>query len=233
MNKPIVLISDIHGMWNTLQALLAKVTSTIGADYQVYLAGDLIDRGPRSKEVVEWAMENNIPCVSGNHEDLALAFSRHTKRGYKAKCTSYYDPDVWLFNGGEDTMESWGCDIPQKVLDWMAQLPPYIILDQESDGRKLLLSHTGYGLDADKNNWIRALWGRYDGDGPFVYESGTGDVVDDGYFRVFGHTQHKKPIITDTHANIDTGAAYGARGMGTLTAMVWPTKQLISQKAIG
>lgn len=229
--KTYLILTDIHGCYKTMLALIDKAR----ADYpncELIFLGDLIDRGPRSKEVVEYAINNSVPTVCGNHEDLALAFSRHTKLGYQAKCTSYYDRDVWLHNGGRDALDSWGGEVPKKVLDWMANLQPYRLVNIESDGRKLLLSHSGYGLDAEKKNWLRVLWGRYPDDGDFSHEAGTGKAIDDGLFRIYGHTPHKAPIITDTYANIDTGAAYTNRGYGVLTAMVWPTKQLISQEAI-
>jgi serine/threonine protein phosphatase 1 len=230
--KPLVILTDIHGMWHTLQALLAKVTASIGPDYDIYLLGDLVDRGPRSKEVVEWAMQNKIPCVTGNHEDLLLAYSEHGNQGYKAKCTREYDYNVWLDNGGDVALDSWDGTVPKDVLDWIAALPPYIILDQGAGNRKLFLSHTGYGLDADKKNWLRTLWGRYPTNGDFVYEEGTGEAKDDGFYRIFGHTPARKPVITDTYAMIDTGAAYTNRGHGVMTAMVWPSKEIIQQEAI-
>lgn len=225
-----VLISDIHGAFNTLQALLVKVAAQLGDQpYEVILLGDLIDRGPRSREVVEWAMTNKIRTTKGNHEDLALAYSEHAKMGFKAKCARHYDRNVWLLNGGDDTLKSWGPKtktLPRDVLEWMSDLPPYILIEEPtSENRKLLCSHTGYGLDADKDNWLRALWGRYPDDGDWTHEKGTGKAIDDGLFRCFGHTKTRKVEVMPAHVNIDSGAAY--RGYEVMTAFVWPSKQLI------
>lgn len=236
MNQKLtVVLTDLHGCFYTMIRLLNQCPK--GAN--LVFAGDLIDRGQHSRKVVEFAMEHQIPTCMGNHEDLALAFHN----GRRAKCKTYYDHGVWLMNGGREALENWRpegkyCSIyklalPDKVLTWMESLPPYLYPSNEVDenGRRLLVSHTGYGLDADKNNWFRALWGRYQyGDGEFVYEEGTGKPIDDMRYRVFGHSSNKQAIVTNTYANIDSGAAYTERGFGNMTAFIWPTKQLVVQQ---
>lgn len=225
MSDSIILITDVHGCFFTLSRLLAKCAAKYpGA--QLILLGDLIDRGPHSRLVVEFAMRNRIPTVIGNHEDLAIAYSEHRERGYKPFCGGYYDRDVWLWNGGEDTQNNWPGQIPDDVLNWMAALPPYIVPEAAPDsmGRLLLVSHTGYGLEVHKGTpegWFRALWGRHGLDSP--------NFPDDGYYRVFGHTQQREAVVTDTYAMIDTGAAYSGRGMGRLTAFIWPTREIVEQ----
>lgn len=229
--SPVVLVSDCHGCWFTLVRLLNQVVvAHPGA--RLMLLGDEIDRGPHSRQVVEFAMANAISTVMGNHIDLALAYSEHTRRGYRAKCASYYERDIWLYNGGDYALGNWphfregrreGNVIPKEVLDWMQALPPYIISDLVDDkGRKGLFSHTGYGLDADLNTsdgWFRALWGRH--------AHGDGDFPDDGYHRVFGHTQAKEVRFGEGWHMVDTGAAYKA--YGNMTAFIWPTKQTVVQ----
>ncbi len=214
-----LLATDIHGCLKTLLALVEKH----GKDRQLILLGDLIDRGPDSRGVVEYAMTNKIPTVRANHDDLCLAYTPHAKRGFKAKCAGEYDEDIWLGNGGIQALQSWGADfevgLPDNVLKWMANLPPYLLFDG------LLLSHTGYGLDADKGNWLRVLWGRHPDDGDFVHEKGTGKPIDDGLYRVFGHTRARKPIVAPNFAMIDTGCAY--KGYGILTGMLWPEREIV------
>jgi hypothetical protein len=224
-----IIISDLHGCWFSTVRLL----NTCAAQYpgaRLVLLGDLVDRGPHSRAVVEFAMGHQIPTVLGNHESLCLAYSAHARQGYDARCASYYERDIWLYNGGEETLANWLPDesqwregLPKDVLDWMAALPPYIILDEvDEQGRKLLCSHTGYGLDADSGGWFRALWGRH--------EYGDGEFPEDNLYRAFGHTQKREAEVTDKWAMIDSGAAYAKRGLGTLTAFIWPTKALIQQR---
>jgi serine/threonine protein phosphatase 1 len=233
MSDSLLIFSDCHGSFRTLLTLVKKY----GKGRQLISCGDEIDRGPRSMEVVKYMKENDIPSVASNHIDLALAFSTHTKLGYQAKCAEYYDRDVWLWNGGNETLDSWGCDrkkesrLPTDVLDWMSALPPYIIIDTpNADGRKLLISHTGYGFDADKDNWMRALWGRYPDNGEFTYEKGTGNPIDDNYFRCFGHTRNYVAQIGPHWVNIDSGCAY--KGYGHLSALKWPECEIVSVENI-
>ncbi len=248
--KLTVAISDPHGCWFTLVRLLNRCPR--GAN--IILGGDLIDRGPYSRKIVEWAMDNAIPTVAANHDDLCLAFYKR-----KARCAGYYDRDVWLNNGGLEAVRNWpvietrgrigweverdrsiGGRIPDKVLEWMESLPAYLTPSEQLDGagRKLLVSHTGYGLDADQGTaagWFRALWGRRGhGDGPWVGYLNKEDPedireIDDGYFRVYGHSIVKTPYITNSEANIDLGAAYSKRGFGNLAAFIWPTKEVITE----
>ena len=218
MTKPHLIIGDVHGCFKTLQALIAQ-----RPDHKVILLGDLIDRGPNSRAVIEWVMKTGTPSVAGNHEDLALAFSGHTKLGFQSKCGEHYDYNIWLNNGGNKVIENYfGQPLPVDVLTWMSQLPPYIIVGpRDKQGRKLLVSHTGYGLGADTGHWLNVLWGRHPEDG---------DFPKDKYYRIFGHNREETPRITDNYAMIDTGAAY--KGYGKLTGMVWPSKEIIQQDFI-
>ena len=228
----VVIVSDVHGTFYTLVRLLNQVVAKYpGA--QLVLNGDLIDRGPNSRKVVEFAMDNSVPNVLGNHCDLALAYSAHSRLGYKARCSSYYDRDVWLWNGGEATLDNWpryrtmendnvpfqdGCEVPTGVLDWMQQLPAYLTFPSapvDERGLKLLCTHNGHGLVANQGDWYHALWAR------------DIDFPKDGWFRVFGHSPVKTAQITETFAAIDTGAAYSDRGGGNMTAFIWPTKETI------
>lgn len=232
-----IVISDIHGCYWTLIRLLNQCAKLHPGEKLAFL-GDLIDRGPNSRAVVEFAMTNAIPTTQGNHESLCLAYSAHTRRGYSTPCARYYDRDVWLFNGGEVALANWphyrptedqgvpfrdGEHIPDEVLDWMQALPAYIDPDAPPDenGLRLHLSHTGYGLYGELGHWHTALWGRHGLDAP--------EFPEDGRYRVLGHTPCKQPIIERTFANIDTGAAYGSRGGGTMTAFIWPSKTIVQQ----
>lgn len=248
MNKAIV-VTDLHGCYYTLIRLLNKCPR--GA--RLFFNGDLVDRGPNSRKVVEFAMKNSIPTVMGNHEDLLVDFYHPTR----SRCGKFYDRGVWIENGGKDALRNWpaidsrdantpserrrlerdrglGGRVPDSVIDWIAALPAYIIPDDVSKdpaGRKLLVSHTGYGLRADNGHWFTAIWGRYPIDRtPFAVDLNTGQSVDDGFFRPVGHTFTKEPILRDSYCLFDTGAAYHDRGGGTMTGFIWPDKTFITQE---
>src|SRR4051794_36833761 len=67
-------IGDIQGCMASLERLLALVDFRAGRD-QLWLVGDLVNRGPRSLDVLRWAREHDgvVSCVLGNHDLHFLA----------------------------------------------------------------------------------------------------------------------------------------------------------------
>ena len=62
----LAIISDIHGNWDALQAVLQDMDNA-AIDSTVCL-GDNIGYGPEPNEVIEALQQRNIPSVLGNHE---------------------------------------------------------------------------------------------------------------------------------------------------------------------
>lgn len=160
------VIPDIHGCAKTLRALIEDLIQPSKHDW-IYFLGDYIDRGPSSKEVVDYVMylqkeEYNIRTLMGNHEDyliksfedeLNLKSIMGIKQSNKKK-------KEWLFHGGKDTMKSFGLtdlkDFPKDYLEWMKSLEYYIELDN------FYLVHAGFNFtiknpfdDKDSMLWIR------------------------------------------------------------------------------
>jgi len=198
-----IIIGDIHACYKTFKALLKKLPK----NEQIYLTGDLIDRGPRSKEVIDYLIKHpEIKCVQGNHEAMLL----------KSLDDNQGALDFWLYYGGQDTLNSYqGLDkdeydieIPEAHEKYIRSLPLYI------ETSEIIISHSGDIGD----NWAR----------DFIYPS----LEDTEKFHICGHTPNKNPIIEEKFANIDTGAAYAAPGYGTLTGIQWPTLKLFQQDYI-
>lgn len=105
------IIADIAGQFKTLQALIAKMPAG-----QVISVGDMIDRGPRSREVVEYFMGAGRIAIKGNHEDMCVDF-------YRDNIT--YSASDWIRNGGDATLSSWAGEVDRAAVDWMSQLPLY------------------------------------------------------------------------------------------------------------
>lgn len=111
------IIADIAGRFDELQLLLKKLPE---ADLTVYL-GDLPDRGTQSKQVIEFLM--NAPkteVLRGNHDQMMVN-----------ACREKWDIDIWYYNGGEATVESYGGAIeliPKEHVDWLATRPLYLDL---------------------------------------------------------------------------------------------------------
>jgi bis(5'-nucleosyl)-tetraphosphatase (symmetrical) len=60
-------IGDIQGCMTTLEHLLAAIAFTPSRD-ELWLAGDLVNRGPRSLDVLRWAKRLGVTTVLGNHD---------------------------------------------------------------------------------------------------------------------------------------------------------------------
>ncbi|WP_440878445.1 metallophosphoesterase [Vibrio natriegens] len=83
-------ISDIHGQFDELQSLLRLVKFAPETD-RLFSCGDVIDRGPKSKECLKLVEEPWFYSVLGNHEYFLL----QSEQG------SYYWKTLWLKNGGD------------------------------------------------------------------------------------------------------------------------------------
>jgi bis(5'-nucleosyl)-tetraphosphatase (symmetrical) len=68
----VIVVGDVHGCLDELQSLLVRVGYDRDAD-QLLLVGDLVNKGPKSAEVVRFVRESGALCVRGNHDDAALS----------------------------------------------------------------------------------------------------------------------------------------------------------------
>ncbi|HLO49056.1 MAG TPA: metallophosphoesterase [Kamptonema sp.] len=131
MNDRRIVIGDVHGHYDGLMTLLEAIAPN--SKDRVYFLGDLIDRGPKSAQVVEFVQQNSYQCLLGNHEQLMLEALPNGKtidtRAWQA----------WLYSGGDATVASY-VDIgmmPYKHLEWMRSLPIYLDLGD------IWLAHAG------------------------------------------------------------------------------------------
>jgi len=133
-------VGDIHGETEHLARLLGRLPELTPADTLVFL-GDYLDRGPHSKQVVQFLMKlptqtkAQVVCLRGNHED---AWLRVCHKGWDEfllppgnGCLATYRS----FTGGpfpmvdevprqHELMEmSTGVFLPDDVVSWMEQLP--------------------------------------------------------------------------------------------------------------
>ena len=118
-NNRRIVIGDVHGHFDTLIALLDAVS--LNKEDEIYFLGDLIDRGPKSAQVVDLVMRNQFKCLRGNHEEMLLDVV-----GTGEVSVELYQS--WLYSGGHATVDSYDSKIPQEHIDWIKSLPLHIDL---------------------------------------------------------------------------------------------------------
>ena len=215
-------ISDIHGCANTFEAMLTKVIQ-LKKDDQLYLLGDYIDRGPRSKEVIDIILNlqvggYSVHALKGNHEEICLR--------------SLDSADVfrsWLINGGDATLKSFSAEepgqIPTNYISFMQGLDYYKELEH------YILVHAGINFSVpdpftDKQSM---LWTR-------------NFTVKGNKVVVHGHTPMVRGEIEDSILNvaeykkidIDNGCAYLNRGadFGSLCCLQLDNLHLFFQENV-
>ncbi|WP_374557386.1 metallophosphoesterase [Aquitalea pelogenes] len=67
------VVGDVHGCFTELRQLLEQVVFD-GSRDRLFSVGDLVDRGPESRQVLEWLAKPWFYAVRGNHEQMALEF---------------------------------------------------------------------------------------------------------------------------------------------------------------
>jgi serine/threonine protein phosphatase 1 len=212
------VIGDVHGCFKTLTALVEKIPK----DHKLVFVGDLIDRGPLDKDVVDFVKNNNHICVMANHEHMAVD---------SFLSTDIYGSDVWFTNGGRG-VHYFGND----RLEWMRKLPLYWECGiKDNEGKTLLVSHGGV-LDSiefctDARNLSSVYGHLWNIEKSIIWH--RQEVTElEGVFQIYGHSPVKEPQISDHCANIDTGCVYGYTRVieeRRLTAMLWPSHEIIQQ----
>ena len=194
-------VGDIHGRDDKLQRLLERLPVSPAEDAVVFL-GDYINRGPRSKEVLDrlLRLEKDWPgavFLLGNHEHALLEYARTGDRSML---------DMLRAEGVEATLASYGVDSVRSLRD-LSFLPG----EHKAFLQRLRLFHRdrGYlfvhagvdpGVPPERTSPEALLNFR----SLFLHEpAGQKEVV------VFGHTPFDTPLVAEDKIGIDTGAAYG------------------------
>ena len=216
-------ISDIHGCAVTFEALLKRIRFT--REDTLFLLGDYMDRGPRSKEVLDSILRLReegyaVECLLGNHDWVMLhaLAEPNTEEAFNWK--NYF--------GGQATLQSFGVaslqSIEVKYIELLQSMKYYI------EYQNLILVHAGLNLGiADPLLDTEAmLWMRYED--RKVNKRWLGERI-----IVHGHTPHSRrrvqrqveeramnPVI-----GIDNGCVYLRPGMHHLCALELNTMELV------
>jgi hypothetical protein len=162
--------------------------------------GDLVDRGPDSKGVLDFFIDNGLETVMGNHDHMMLFEAIRNEPGVNKRL---YPPGCWGYNGGDDTLESFGIqhlsDLDpialKKYFDFIRQMP---LRFEEGN---LMITHAPISdrrnkkvfdlAEINKNEYlldVSALWNR------------SGPTKVPGKFQVYGHNSPRGILWhTDKH----------------------------------
>lgn len=218
-------IGDIHGHLDKLQALHALIAADM-AQYgpaPVVHVGDLVDRGPDSRGVIQYLMTGiaggqNWVVLKGNHDRLFTYFLDNPARpdpGLRADL-SWLHPRL----GGAETLASYGvvhpadrpvapvhqdaaAAVPAEHRRFLEERPS---LYQRGD---VVFVHAGIrpGVALTDQTETDLIWIRKD----FLEDS-----RDHGALIIHGHTAIDRPTHYGNRVNIDSSVAYG----GPLSAIV-------------
>lgn len=194
----IIGISDIHGEYEKLCRVLEKIAPK--KDDTLVFMGDYIDRGKKSREVVDKIidMKNACNCVylTGSHEYAML----------HAKSDEYYNYLFWNY-GGDATAESYGgFDNIMKVHgNFFNSLKFYHIIG------KYLFIHAGVRIGVP-------LEEQSEEDMVYIRSAFYTKRHHLPYKIIFGHTEFDSPQVQADKICIDTGC--GKYKNAPLTAIV-------------
>lgn len=232
-NEPIYIIGDVHGCYKTLLALIEQFPNKQNS--KICFVGDLIDKGPNSKDVINFVKDNNYDWVLGNHEKYFIEYSR-----YLEKRLSYFDIKSWFGkNGGKETINSYrvnGILDEAALLDhakWLQSLPLYLeYKDMKIKNRYLVVSHS-HVFDKWKYKDYPRDSKEFMSFENTVLNSRFKNCDNLEIFNVYGHTPTQNPILEDHKASIDLGCCYkDIDANAKLCALEFPSMKIFTQENI-
>lgn len=214
-------IGDVHGRLDLLRRLFAQLGIDAGErrtrSTRLVLLGDLIDRGPNSRQVLEVARRmqtqngGRVLVLCGNHEDMMLASANGHPSAQK----------LWIGNGGDATLRSYGLDpaaflglapleraeaiksaVGLEMLEWLRALP---LTYRSGD---YFFCHAGVrpSVPLDRQRRWDLLW---------IRDEFTTSEAQHGAVIVHGHSEAHQVEVRPNRINVDT-RAYRS---GNLTAV--------------
>jgi serine/threonine protein phosphatase 1 len=210
LKERLFAIGDIHGCIDQLRELVESVIGIRKQDRIVFL-GDYIDRGNKSREVVDYIMnlQHNgyavIPLI-GNHEWMLLEAYEEDNRLIN-----------WIFNGGSSTLDSFGIkalkELSREYIDFFNSLRYYYIFEN------YIFVHAGFNdnISDTFNDYYDMIWTRRESYSNPVFKD---KIIIHGHTPVTVEICRKMIDEKNRVINIDTGCVYSdITGYGHLTAI--------------
>ncbi|SEE12463.1 metallophosphoesterase [Pseudomonas coleopterorum] len=202
-------VGDIHGHFTRLQSALDAAGFDPAVD-RLFSVGDLIDRGPECRDVLQWLAKPWFHPVRGNHDDYVCRFDT---------C----DVDNWVYNGGA-WFAGLAWDEQREFAVQFRELP--VAIEVETAGGLIGIVHADCVFDTwaemrkeleapESNKRLKlvqntCMWSRSRVEN---YDTAT---VADIRAVVVGHTPMKRPAVLGNVYHIDTAGWMPDRGYFTL-----------------
>ena len=190
MKSRTIVVGDIHGCYDELMALMEKVN--LGEKDRVVSVGDLITKGPKSREVLQLFMTDpRFSTVIGNH-DLAL---RRKWNGEDIELKPAQKETHKELRAEKDTYASFFNRVPFTIdldthLVVHAGLRPNVELYSQTSGDMTRLRTLGPDRESEEGTpWYHVYYG---------------DKV-----VLFGHWPAPEPRRGKKAIGLDTGCVYG------------------------
>ncbi len=212
-------IGDVHGCLDALEGVHRGIVDDLAnrppSDWRIIHLGDYVDRGVDSRGVIDFLLariadDRRVLCLRGNHDEMFAAGLDGEPRAVQ----------LWLSNGGDETLESYGVSLTA-FLDAVRAgrsgsdtIPRThrTFLDGLANSVRFgdfYFVHAGidpvHPLDAQEVEaqlWIRER---------FLTSGQEFDAV-----IVHGHTPVRRVAVRSNRIGIDTGAVFG----GALSCLV-------------
>lgn len=212
--KKLAIIGDIHGEYKKLE-LLFNIANL--KDRKIIIIGDMINRGPNSKFVIEFLLskskEHELELLLGNHEISLLSFIENKD----------------FFNlallGGISTIKSY---IQEPIIGnvhklFLKYFPKSHLKFIKSaklfyENEDLIISHAGLSPNDIKDRSIQNMTLNFH-ENLFEAEININKTI------IFGHYKQNKfkPFIKDNKICLDTGAGYEN---GKLSLLLYPEMEI-------
>ncbi|KAJ9293984.1 hypothetical protein DTO271G3_7360 [Paecilomyces variotii] len=150
--RRLIIVGDVHGCKDELDQLMEKVAfSPANGDHLIF-TGDMINKGPQSLAVVDFARQHYASCVRGNHEDRILLLRQQMKDSNTLAQPDELDKDT--ISSGHYSERKLAKQLNDDEADWLEACPVILKLGQIKDMGQVVVVHGGLvpGVDLERQD---------------------------------------------------------------------------------
>ncbi len=209
-SKEVFVIGDVHGCYDELVELLEKAGVRNNPNVIVIFVGDLINKGPKNKEVLQLVRDISALSVRGNHDQKSLFQAKKLKEDENYPIQDKY---------------AWLRDLDDADIELLSQLPFTISIPSLN----AIVVHAGlvpgYSL-TEQDPWdmmkMRNVLEVITSNGTKEYEAVEDHDVGQSWSKMwkgpehvyYGHDARRRLNITSYATGLDSGCVYGGELTG-------------------